>query len=888
MSTATAVFGALWWLFRTRFDLDNQSAIGVATVGVGFVLTSLGWWAGNPRNAAHRNDPPAATAKTDDDAPAAWNVPARNSHFTGRARELDRLAALGRAATHSLTGIGGVGKTQLALEHVWRHAAHYRIACWIAAQTPDTVESQLADLALDLGLVPQTATTAVGVRRLRDFLSRTAGWILVFDNAESTGPIWPLIPDGPGEVIITSRHGDFVQLTPTLTLELMARRDSIALIRKALPDLPVESADALADALGDLPLALTQAVGYLTQTGVSLPEYLRLLASRPAFALEAGPTGAYPRSLNAAISLTLDQLATRHPAALRLLRVLALLAPEPIPSSWLVEAAATSKADEVASAKTGEALLPDGAGETARALAVLVNYGILGVAGNTVQLHRLTGAVVADSVPPSAHDSYRCASHALLAAAVRTDASDPNGWGAYRALRPHVEVAEPFTSVHPVAWRLVYRFTEFLFYSGDLNGCLAFARAATEQGRRVLGEEHPDWLRVAKFLGYILIIDGQVAEARELTKRIAQLSSATCGSESRDTLDAQSLLAGSLRAAGEFEQACRIEEDVVATARRVLGEDDPTTLALRHNLGVALRNVGRFEEALRLNLDTYRRRVVAIGTSHAETLRTRSCVSISQRESGDYTGAVRHQEQTYRQHVRVFGDQHPESILAARHLAVCMRRAGDYAGALRVSRAAVERSRLVYGEDHPQSIYIAVAHAADLRFAGSPHAAYELTAALLKQYTRRYGAAHPNTHCLRSNLGAILRGRGDVGSALRYATAAYDGLAESPGEHHPYTLLAAVELANAYNAAGDLRAAREFGATVHDGLTRRLGTGHPVVLGFAANVALDAYHCRERPTLDEHRMAVHAFASAVGVKHPMVSSLGGRERFSQDIEIFPW
>ncbi|MBP5865325.1 FxSxx-COOH system tetratricopeptide repeat protein [Streptomyces scabiei] len=277
-------------------------------------------------------------------ASTIWGeVPPRNVHFTGRQDLLDTLHGLlapGRSmeAAHVLTGLGGVGKTQLAVEYVYRHSSEYDLVWWIRADRPSTIPSGFHDLARALGLplTPETARhEAVSVVReaLRagDLRRR---WLLVFDNADSVEEVRPFLPlGGPGAVLVTARSPQWAHVARTLEVDVFSRDESTTMVRRRNPRLDEHEADALAETLGDLPLALALAVAWLLDTGMPVSEYLALFQRQLAALLDETPPYDYQHSVSAAWNLSLDRLREENLTAVELLHALAWLAPEPVPTS---------------------------------------------------------------------------------------------------------------------------------------------------------------------------------------------------------------------------------------------------------------------------------------------------------------------------------------------------------------------------------------------------------------------------------------------------------------------------------------------------------------------------------------------------------------------------
>ena len=328
--------------------------------------------------------------------PAVWRVPPRNAHFTGRdgmLAELRRRLRVGKGTlvVQALYGLGGVGKTQLALEYAHRFAADYQLVWWIDAEQPVLIPEQLAALAARLGL-PPGPTVAATVERLIAELRGRAGWLLIFDNAERPADIAGYRPDGPGHVLITSRFPGWGALGGRLEVDVLARAETMALLQARLPALGIELADKLAAELGDLPLAAAQAAGYLEQTDLPPVDYLRRFRTRRASLLARGEVLGYHGRLDTAWALSLDRLREQDPAAVQLLQLAAFLAPEPIPLALF-----SGPPDRLDEPLRSTAADPDGLDDT---IGALVEYSLVRRHPNGFQLHRLVQAVIRHQLAP--------------------------------------------------------------------------------------------------------------------------------------------------------------------------------------------------------------------------------------------------------------------------------------------------------------------------------------------------------------------------------------------------------------------------------------------------------------------------------------------------------
>ena len=192
------------------------------------------------------------------------NLPARNKGFTGRDTLLatlrEQLQDGERATVQVLHGIGGVGKTQLALEYAYRFATDYDITWWITAEQQELIGPQVAALAVELGCALPEAETASAVRAILAVLRGRDRWLLIFDNVSDPAEMRGWLPgSSTGHVIITARSGGWDEISASIEVEVFDRDESAAVLQARVPHLAADDASILGAALGDLPLAVAQA-----------------------------------------------------------------------------------------------------------------------------------------------------------------------------------------------------------------------------------------------------------------------------------------------------------------------------------------------------------------------------------------------------------------------------------------------------------------------------------------------------------------------------------------------------------------------------------------------------------------------------------------------------
>jgi hypothetical protein len=283
--------------------------------------------------------PPRQEPRFPSGLPPIWNVPSlRNPVFTGRSEVLEELAAsLGRgtatAITQAIAGLGGVGKTSLAVEYAYRQQAAFDVVWWVRAEEPAPLLGDFIALAGALALPERSqADPAVVVAAVRHWLAGHGRWLLVFDNAIRPEDLTPLVPQGGGgQVLVTSRWAAWGEWATPLHLNVMSREEAVAFLCKRSGTEDEHAAAALAEVLGDLPLALAEAAAYIEQTQVGLDEYLELVRGRTVeLSGLTHPAGAQ-RRVATVWSLSLQQVRVEAPAAEALLDLCAFLAPEDVP-----------------------------------------------------------------------------------------------------------------------------------------------------------------------------------------------------------------------------------------------------------------------------------------------------------------------------------------------------------------------------------------------------------------------------------------------------------------------------------------------------------------------------------------------------------------------------
>jgi tetratricopeptide (TPR) repeat protein len=825
--------------------------------------------------------------------PPVWgDVPPRNPIFTGRDELLSQLrrqlTSGGTTAIlpATLHGMGGIGKTQIATEYVYRHLQDYDLVWWIQATQMAQVRAAFTDLAHSLRL-PGGAEANTAVPAVREALrvgKPYRRWLLVFDSAESPEAVRPFFPsNGPGEIIITSRNPDWVGVARPLEIAVFERGESIELLRRRGPDINDGQANALAEKLGDLPLAIAQAAAWLAETGMSATEYLRLFDEKVAEILDASAPNDYEVSLAAAWNVSFDALADRNPAANQLLQVCAFFAPDPISRSIFTGVRGVSIAPELDAALRDPIRL-------GRAIRDINRYGLAKIDHRTdaLVLHRLVQLVLRDRMAPQRRAEMRHAAHLLLANLDPTNPETSTLWPQYQAILPHAYASGVVECEDPWVRELALNLMAFLFAWGDHEEAARLATQAHDLWSDTLGEGDPQTLEAAHRLGIYLWELGRYDEAARLNQRTLQLRRGVSGENSEETLNVQANVLLDLKAKGDFLEARRLSEEIYTRARGLLGEEDPVTLTAAHNHGVSLRLVGDYHAARKLDEETYNRRVEVLGYDRPESFSTYTAIVLDRREAGEYAWARLEQEKLAERAIGMFGEDGATTARRRSALAASRRKDGDHPGALALSGPTLERFRLRYGDDHPTTMSAALGHSVDLRYSGDLDAARKLGEQTFDRFRRGFGERHPHTLAAAVDLAVTLRLLGDPAAARQIDERSLEAFRTVLGPDHPYSIVTAINLASDLAALGESEAALALGTETLERAERVLGDRHPTMLAATANLVLDmraAGHVNEAETA--YADALHRFRRIFGETHPATIAAAGGTRADCDIDTLP-
>jgi hypothetical protein len=812
------------------------------------------------------------------DQPPVFEVPSRNLTFVGRDHLLldlrARLATGSRAAVlpQALHGLGGVGKTQIALEYAHRFAADYDLVWWVNAEQVAEARASLTSLAPELGIAPGD-DAAETLRSVLDALRRGdpyRRWLLVFDNADATVEIQQLLPhsmqpNDTGHILLTSRNQDWADVGDTVEVDVFTREESIQLLSRRGRAITLSEADQLADRLGDLPLAIEQAAVWQSETGMPVEEYLSLFDEQLNQLLSQGRPKHYTTSLAATWAIAFERLKEQSPAALQLLKLCAFFGAEPIPF-WVLHMGrfAPSLPSPLDEAIVDTIYRRRAVREIGRFALARLDPG-----RDVLVVHRLVQDVLRDQMSEDEREQFRDSVHELMAAANPGNADNAQTWEQHAALSPHIIPTDVISSNTPQVRKVALDQIRYRYRRGDVLGSRELAEIARARWIELLGPNDEQTLLVSKYLADTLWWIGDLVGARELRQETFERMELVLPEDHELTLITANAYSADLTAAGLIEQAREHAELYLDKHRRVFGEDFPDTLRAANNLAEPLRLLGRYAEARDLDQDTLARRRRTLREMDSEMLSSITGLAHDLIGLGEYNEAQDLLDRHLPEFSAALGPHHYSLLRALRAHAVALRRAGHYDEGQKKADENLDQHREVFGDSHLDTLAAITSAASGRRMVDDLRGARELGEQAVEGYRRLLGSDHPFTFVSMSNMAIVLRALGDVPEAQALNEAALAGLERTLGPDHVFALCATGNLGNDLQAAGNHdEALGLFEALVPRSRTVR-GEQHPYTLGCEVNLALDLRTSGEPAKANRLMVRVlRSLEQVLGADHP--------------------
>lgn len=645
----------------------------------------------------------------------------RNRDFVGRERVLEALRRSFKSEGHDgqriqvITGAGGVGKTQLAIEYAYRNRDQYRTIAFLPSGEPNTLAVHFGRLAERLGVARPDALVEETRQAACDALARRADWLLIFDDAAGPEAIAPYLPtggaseggSGGGHVLVTSRNdAGWRQFGMPFCLRVLERAESVEFLRRRLgasaagdDDAPVAT---LAQALGDLPLSLDQASAVIAEAGISLEEYLRRYEGLWGELLQSGrSSGDYPDTVAMTWELACRELAQWDAEVSGLNKILAFLAPVEMSRAFLQRALAFLPVPFSTRFGSGPAL--------DRAVGLLGRFSLLWADDRSASIHPSIAALTRDRLPDDHRRNWCSAALGMMSLAFRFEADSMLGWWDCAEAMPHALAASAHAQAAGAApetnAKLLNQVGEYLAHIGRLEQARqTFERALvlTEQAH---GPNDPRRAAVINNLGRVLKRVGSLEQARAHFEEALVLDQASYGESHPHVAEVVNNYAAVLHRSGDVELAIRQFEWALEVCRSSYGDEHLKTAIVTNNLGYTRATIGDSGGALEAFASALSTAEATVGPNHPIVASILTNIGAVLRRTGQADAARAPLERAATIHRASLAASHPEAARNFAHLGRLHRQQGELEQAAQYFRRALQIDQHAVGDDsHPSLI----------------------------------------------------------------------------------------------------------------------------------------------------------------------------------------
>ncbi|KAJ7458472.1 hypothetical protein FB451DRAFT_579993 [Mycena latifolia] len=678
--------------------------------------------------------------------------------FHGRQQILDKMHKffeqdLNQQHIFLLHGLGGAGKTQIALKFIQESSSRFSEIFLIDASTLETIDTGLKNIAA----TKSAGSTAQDA--LQWLSSQPKEWMLLFDNADDPKiNLHKFFPQCThGNILITSRNpGLRVHAGSHALVSDMEETDAVELLLKssAVATTPAnkDTATEIVKALCYLPLAIIQAGAFISQSG-ALGQYLDLYMQNQARLLSERPVQShddYAWTVYTTWQISFDQLSK---LAATFLQLCSFLHHEGISEQIFSRASAYDfpahrpSEDELKEPFEflSQFLGPSGTWDSLCFMKVtneiqaysLINFG---AERNMFSIHPLVHTWCQSTLTDQ--QSYHYWTIAIVGMTITRVQSEDAQLTSLELL-PHLDsLIGGGTNVTP-DFRSEYG--RMHSEAGRWEDAKQLQLAVLADQKNLLGEDHPETLLAMASLGFTYHMLGQFKEAEKLEVDVLKKSREILGEDHPDTLHAMGNLGSTYHKLGQLKEAEELEVDVLEKRRKLLGEDHPVTLSAMGNLGSTYHMLGQFKKAKELEVDVLEKRRKLLGEDHPVTLLAMGNLGSTYHKLGQVKKAEELEVDVLEKRRKLLGEDHPVTLSAMGNLGSTYHMLGQVKKAEELEVDVLEKRRKLLGEDHPVTLIAMANLGSTYHMLGQFKKAEQLYIELLNKQKNILGTDHPDT-----------------------------------------------------------------------------------------------------------------------------------------------
>jgi len=555
-----------------------------------------------------------------------WNLPRQDIKFIGRKKILEelynQLVINDKEVSEDLNltvcvGLGGIGKTQLALQYAYHSLYPYHLKVWFSADNLNKLKQQYLDFAKTIGYVEETPNFEAANFYIKNWLKTHPGWLLIYDNVHTYEDISSFLPEKGGHIILTTRNRYWPNKFKILPVDVMTEEESIVLVHSFMQQnigiKEIETLKELVKIVGYLPLALSQAGAYLNQTRIPVTQYLELHKSHEEEFLtnnnlfDSQNTASVATTWNISLEAVRKETKQHSSLALALLAVCAYLSPEAISESLLI----TWIKENYPNSQNPELILP-------KLISQLSKYSLVNKddENTSISVHRLVQVIIrqqhksvdgnkAFGYPPVTIEWYnKLVESAHIEFSRKTQILEDEA--RQKNLLPHLQsIVNHFKELWPNATEfslapILNDIGNTFALMGEFKNAQSYYQRALNALEQRYNKMHPEIADTLISLGNNYRKLGDVAQAKHLCERAVSILEMNYGQHHFKTAEALECVANVYQEMGSVKEAKSILERVLEIKKTHYGKNHIETASTLELIGSVLRHLGDTQQSKEL------------------------------------------------------------------------------------------------------------------------------------------------------------------------------------------------------------------------------------------------------------------------------------------------
>jgi len=740
------------------------------------------------------------------------NLPHRNEFFTGRDELLVQLTEQFDISgllslTQSISGLGGIGKTQTALEYAYRYADKYDFIWWVNADSETTILDGYRSFCEESLLIKkgQQSEDKYIIDTVLYWFDNHDKWLFIYDNADEIRNIRRFLPKNwKGNILITSRNTK-MHMGKSVSLDVLSEEEAIQffLYRTGISD--EAGSSSLAKRLGYLPLALEQAAAYIYENNITFHEYNELLEKYGMEIFDEGCMENYDKTINVTWNISINKIQSE--SAMQFLYICSYMAPDGI---------------DVELFKSNLSYLPMPLKEDIthglrwnRILTLLSNYSLINGDKQSFFIHRLLQEVIRNKLKDEAQYISYCLD--LIANTFEYDYSNIDSQNYFIRLHPHALSVANYANMslssnsnqEKIAYIYMVSGKGYHYFASYEQAINSYQKALLIR-EKVLGREHPDTATTYNNIAGVYKSQGEYGKALEWFQKALQICEKVLGREHPDTATTYNNIALVYNSQGEYGKALEWYRKALLISEKVLGMEHPDTATTYNNIAVVYYNQGEYGKALEWFQKAFHIREKVLGMEHPDTAASYNNIAGVYKNHGEYGKALEWYQKDLLISEKVLGIEHPDTAATYNNIAGVYYNQGEYGKALEWYQKVLLISEEVLGMEHPDTATTYNNIALVYNSQGEYGKALEWYRKALLIREKVLGIEHPDTATTYNNIAGGYYSQGEYEKALEWYQKALLISEEVLGMEHPDTATTYNNIALVYNSQGEYGKALEW------------------------------------------------------------------------------